>query len=319
MNSRPNITTQFRLMRIDYPELSTAHRVFDRVREARREALSIGGAVKIEGSTVTLFAKSHAGKTTILDYYLEKRFPDGIDPVRPDGPTPQRTVVAVMMNGVSTYKSFLRQILRSFHDPLPNEGDSDALLVRINNYINRFKTELLIFDEASNLRILKATDNDATQTHNTLRGFPKLGCPIVISGTEEAREKIMSDHQLVSLGDDVSISKLDEKNPEHIRHFAAYCAELGVCLKKHDLFPERSNFIAGNTVAHLFVASGGYRGRVSRLVERVAYIARDAGADRVEICHLEAATDSYSIANRIVSHNPFRENRPTRKGETRVG
>ncbi|MGR9190532.1 TniB family NTP-binding protein [Rhizobium leguminosarum] len=318
MDAQPNITTEFRLMRIIYPELEAAHCAFDTVREARRSALKIGGRTKIEASLVTLFGKSHAGKTTILEAYMEARFPGDVDPEQPDNKKPQRKVVAITLNGDSSHMSFLKQILRAYKDPFPGEGVADEKLERIIKYINYYKTELLIFDEASNLRIRKATDLDATKTHNTLRGFAKLGCPVVVAGTDEAEDKILSDSQLVSMNYDVSIHELKQNSMEDMQLFGSYCADLGLALKEHGLFAKRSNFVIDNTIACLFIASGGLRGRVSRLVEHAAYIARHQDADEVRLDHLEAATDVYSIKNKIVAYNPFRESRKTRKKETRV-
>ncbi|QRM45111.1 AAA family ATPase [Rhizobium sp. BG4] len=318
MDGRPNITTEFRLMRIIYPEMVAAHSAFDNVREARRSALEIGGRSKIEGSLVSLFGKSHAGKTTILEAYMEAHFPDDVDPEKPDNKRPQRKIVGITLNGDSSYLSFVKQILRAYKDPFPGDGNADDKLERIIKYINYYKTELLIFDEASNLRIRKATDLDATKTHNTLRGFAKMGCPVVVAGTEEAESKILSDGQLVSMNHDVSIKTLKQDCAADMHLFGSYCADLGLALKEHGLFPKRSNFVIDNTIACLFIASGGLRGRVSRLVEHAAYIARHEDAEEVRLDHLEAATDAYSIKNKIVTHNPFRESRKTRKKETRV-
>ncbi|MBY3117315.1 TniB family NTP-binding protein [Rhizobium laguerreae] len=314
----PNITTEFRQMRIVYPEFQYAHSVLDRVREARRAALALNG-IRIEAPFVTLFGDSHAGKSTILDSYLETHFPNGVDLQRPDGPSPQRTAVALTLNGVSTYTSFLRQMLKAFADPFPSEGNPDKKLDRIVNYIKKFNVELLIFDEANNLRIRKATDLDATQTHNTLRGLAKSGCPIVTVGTKEAADKILSDDQIMSLVEDISIRELDRSSIGDLKLFGSFCAALGVKLKEHGLFPERSNFVVGNTVSCLFLASGGLRGRLSRLVERAAYIAKEEGATCVGIDHLEGAIDLYSIKNKIISYNPIREARKTKSRETRVG
>ncbi|MBB3452559.1 hypothetical protein FHT86_000815 [Rhizobium sp. BK313] len=310
----PNITHEIRHMRIPVPKVEEAHKAIDRLREARRCALNDNRATPTEAGCVTLFGKSHAGKTTILNWYMETRFPGNRDPDRPNGPFPQRTAVFVTLNGESGRRSFLAQTLKAFGDPLPFNGSPDQMLDRIHNFIMRFKTELLVFDEANNLRMRKANDSDATRTHNSLRGFPKLaGCPIVIAGTEEGSERIKSDTQICSIDFPVVLESLKLSMPAEARILKEYCSRLGILLRDRGLFESRSNFVRENILACLVETTGGLPGRISRLVERAAFVARDEGASSVDFRHLEEATNLYAIPNKFIAYNPFTRDRQARE------
>ena len=97
--------------------------------------------------------------------------------------------------------------------------------------------------------------------------------------------------------------------PSEAEVLAKYCSALGILLKQHGLFEHRSNFVERNTLACLAAATTGLPGRISRLVERAAYVAREEGASRVEVRHLEAATDLYAIPCKFVDYNPFTRDR----------
>ncbi|OWV86812.1 TniB family NTP-binding protein [Rhizobium sp. R693] len=304
MSSVKDIEVEFRHMRIGYPALYEIHDHFDRLRQSRRAAMEDPRGTKTEASCISIFWKSHAGKTTVLNWYVETRFPGPRSEEWPDMIDPELRVVVVTLDSGTNYLGFVKQLLKAFGCPFYLKGSRPwELLDRLHLYIAGKKTELIIFDETNNLRMRKATDDDATNMHNALRGIAKKqGCPIVLVGTEEAKERVFSDTQISSISLQLPLEPLKVNDPL----FTEYCATLGLKLVEHGLFPKRSNFVQGYCIPCLHAASGGLRGRVSRLVERAADYARIEGADRVEIRHLEKATDSYAIPNGFVDINPFR-------------
>lgn len=303
MGPAKDISVEFRHMRIWHSEIDAIHDEFDRIRQSRRSALADGRSTNTEASCTSLFWPSHAGKTTLLNWYTETRFPGLRSKDWPDRVDPELRVVVVTLDSGTNFRSFCKQLLKAFGCPryLSNEHPWD-MLERLHLYIAGKKTELIIFDEMNNLKIRKATDEDATHTHNALRGLAKKqGCPIVLIGTDEARDRIFSDSQIASIGTQIEFKPLALEDPL----FTQYCATLGLKLVEHGLFTRRSNFAHGYCIPCLHQATEGIRGRVSRLVERAAIYARNEGADRVEIDHLERATDTYAIPNKFVEFNPF--------------
>ncbi|MGO6941268.1 TniB family NTP-binding protein [Rhizobium johnstonii] len=303
MGSVKDISVEFQHMRISYPAIHEIHDHFDRVRQSRRVALEDPRGTNTEACCISLFSSSHAGKTTVLDWYVETRFPGMRSKEWPDRVDPEMRVVVITLDSGTNFAGFVKQLLKAYGCPLYSKrGDPWDMLNRVHLYIAGKKTELIIFDETNNLKMRKATDTDATNTHNALRGIAKKqGCPIVLIGTEEARERVFSDTQIsnVSLQLELEPLKLNDAL------FTEYCATLGLKLVEHGLFARRSNFVQGYCISCLHAVSGGLRGRVSRLVEQAALIARSEGADRVEIGHLEKATDKYAVRNGFVAFNPF--------------
>ncbi len=307
---------EFRRMRIFHPLLKEAHREFDRLRQLRQKMLETGEDV--EANCFGLFAESQAGKTVTVMAYLENQvvdycyknelFPRSMP--RAEVVKAQRVVVYISITG-STLKSFFCDILRAYGDPRLDRGNISDLAFRVYNYIRRFNTELLIIDETQHLRIgapVSSARLEATRVHNCLKDFLLSGFPLVFVGTEEAERKIMNDVQVGFRScRKIAYRKLEFRLPEDRQVFEDYCGLLGLKLAQHKLFPKRSNFLAGDIVACLFEATGGYLGRVSRLVEAAAAYALEEGSDAVERHHLFKGCEDFSIANGLVRQNPFRE------------
>ncbi len=314
MKPLPDISNEFRHMRIPLPKIEEAHQAFNRLIDSRMAALNDNRPSNAEAGCVTIFAPSHAGKTTIISWFHEKYLGGNYN-------QKETKVALITLNGESAQSAFLTQVLKGLGDPLPTLGKPHEMLERINNLIVKSPMRLIIFDEANNLRMRTASDKDASRTHNNLRGFAKLfGCPIVVVGTEEAKARIGSDGQICSIDFPVVLNELQLKNPKDAAVLIKYCTQLGIKLKEHGLFESRSNFVVGNTLACLAEASGGWTGRISRLVERASYLARDEGASCVEVRHLEAATDLYAIPHGFCEINPFtRDRMATGRAKARGG
>lgn len=307
MKPLPDISNEFRQMRIPLPKVDEAHRAINRLVDSRLAALNDNRPTRAEAGCVTIFAPSHAGKTTIINWYAEK-FLGGNYNVK------ETKVAIITLNGESSQSAFLPQVLKGLGDPLPFLGKPAQMLDRLHGLIAKHPMHLIMFDESNNLRMRNANDKDATRTHNTLRGFAKFaGCPIVVVGTDEAKARIGSDGQICSIDFPVLLTPLQLDNPKDAAVLVRYCSSLGIKLKEHGLFECRSNFVVENTLACLVEAAGGLPGRISRVVERAAYLARDEGANCVDVRHLEAATDLYAIPHGFVTLNPFTRDREARE------
>ncbi|MBY3559770.1 TniB family NTP-binding protein [Rhizobium laguerreae] len=304
MNNETDIAVEFRHMRIGYPALFEIHERFDSLRQSRRTAMADTRGTNTEASCISMFWPSHAGKTTVIDWYVESRFPGQRSDVWPEMVDRELRVVVITLDSGTNFDSFGKQCLKAFGCPLyaKNERNPWVMFDRLHKYIAGRRTELIIFDETNNLRMRKASDTDATNIHNALRAIAKKqGCPIVVVGTEEAKERIFSDTQIANIGVQLPFERLRLTDPLFIH----YCAAIGIKLVEHGLFSSRSNFVQGYCLSCLHEVSGGLRGRVSRLVQHAADIARSKGAERVELRHLELATDLYAIPNGFISFNPF--------------
>ncbi|WP_431674491.1 TniB family NTP-binding protein [Rhizobium leguminosarum] len=306
----------FKNLRIEHAFMKQAHKTFDALRSARRRIME-KTVIGNEARCATLFADTQSGKTTIVSSYVERNTVDycyEIGLFAPDTPRIavallQKVVVHISVSGTSTLMSLLEDILRAYNDPCPETGNLGNKKHRVLNYINEFRTELLIFDEMNHLRIGAASINarsEATRVHNTLKDLLLGGCPVVFVGTSEARKKVFLDKQIrARCIKQLFLGPLNFKNPKHRDAFNEFVGLIGLHLQRSGLLAERSNFINKDVAARLFVASGGYFGHAANLIERAALYAIEDGAARVEFDHLRAAADDYTVFNELATSNPF--------------
>ncbi len=311
-----DISFEFRRMRIFHPLLKGVHKELDRLRSLRRKMISAG--IDVEATCLGLFAESQAGKTTTIMAYLENQVVDYCYETelfsrslsRQEVLKAQRVVMYVSLTG-SSLKSFYGDILTAFNDPKPDGRDIKDLRHRCYNYIRRFKTELLIFDETQHLRIGSAVSTarlQASQVHDSLKDFLLSGFPVAFVGTEKAEKRIMNERQIGFRGiGRMPYRKLIYRDAVDRQIFEDFCGLMGLKLAEHGLFPKRSNFLAGDIIPCLFESVDGYLGRLCRLLEAAAVRAFDEGAECVERRHLLLGCDDFSIANGLVTQNPFAE------------
>ncbi|MFC0481126.1 ATP-binding protein [Gellertiella hungarica] len=308
----------FSTLRVEHIFMKKAHRRFDMLRHTRRQILN-GTSLRDEAKCATLIADTQSGKSTIVKAYLERNVVDycyssGLF----DRDTPasvvsrqQRIVVYVRVSGASTLMSLLEDILRAYKDPRPEYGNLGSKKHRVLNYIQQFRTELLIFDEMNHLRVGAPSINarvEAGRVHNTLKDFLLDGCPAVFVGTTQASEKILSEPQIrARCIEELFLGPLSFRKPEHHTAFKEYCGLFGLMLQRCGLFPERSNFIGDRTLACIYIACGGYLGHAANLFQRAAVYAIEDGSPRIEVRHLSDAADDYTLFNKLAASNPFLE------------
>ncbi|MGR9470605.1 TniB family NTP-binding protein [Rhizobium leguminosarum] len=303
---------------IPHKFLTAAHKRFDRLRYTRRKILA-GKAFAAECRGASLFADYQSGKSSIIRIYIEQNVVDycyeiGLfprDTPRETVARSQRKVIYISVSGTSTLMSFLEDILRAYGDPFPERGTLGNKKDRVLNYIREYETELLIFDEMNHLRIeAKATHVriEATRVHNTLKDFLLGGCPVVFVGTLDAERKVFSDKQISARcrgKNRLFLGPLKWEHPDHRKCFQDYCGLVGLELHKHGFFSKRSNFIAKDTLACLFIAAGGYLGHASNIIAIASEFAHDEGAECVKWEHLSDACEEYTVGEGLADYNPF--------------
>ncbi len=307
--------------------LTEAHKWFDRLRNTRRKIIAEG--ISAEARCCSLFAISGAGKSKVVRSYMNGPVIDyclevGLFPPSTPRNTVaqlQRKVIYVSVSGASTLTSLLEDLLRAFGDPRPQRGTNGAKMDRLLTYIREFGTELIIFDEMNHLKIGSSSATqaaEATRVHNTLKDFLLGGCPIVFTGTVEAKNKVFSDPQIRDrCVKQLFIGPLNSGKPDQYLDYSDFVGRLGLELKRLGIFPERSNFMDKRTVAALFEASGRYYGHTTNIVALACNFAYEQGSTTVDWSHLEMATDEYTMFNDLCDDNPFTRRRQAEELEAR--
>ena len=315
-NTHGRILAEFEKMRIKHNRLDRAYAVFDNLRKTRRDA-------PFEPKRwACIFAPTHSGKSTAVRMYLETivakaaiargLYPADMDPK--EIALKQKIVLHVSLEGVTNIKNLAQEILRALGGP--TKGTTSDLLRLAYDYLNGHNVELLIIDELQHLMREKDKEKDKkgpseepTNLTNTLKTMLIRGLvPMAFVGIDEARSVVFNDTQLSGRCiKEIDYSCLDWTVHAERKIFEDYCGAVGLKLKQHGLFENKSDFLSGDVPLCLHAASSGRLGVVSRIVEQAALIAVDEGTCQVLRSHLLQAVDVWAIPNNMSSYNPFRE------------
>ncbi|MGY4330233.1 hypothetical protein ACVWWG_004650 [Bradyrhizobium sp. LB7.2] len=315
-NLHGKILSEFENMRIDHGRLLPTFRVFDNLRETKRRAPFQPKRWS------SIFAPTASGKSTAIRIYLETvvakeavrraLFPADMHPF--EIAAKQKIVPHITLDGVTSIKTLMQVILTALGGP--TKGTKSDLTRLVYEHLREPMVELLIIDELQHLLPKRDKDkrpvdagDEPTAITDTLKSMLITGCvPMVFVGIEEARPVIFNSKQLAGRNvQHIDYSRLDWTRPSEQKIFLNYCGLVGLKLKQHELFENKSNFVVDDIPACLHAASDGRLGMVSRIVEQAALVAADEGAFQVEREHLAKAVDIWAIPNGVAKYNPFRE------------
>lgn len=137
------IAAEFLKMRIHHTRLTSAHEVYDSLREMKVQ--SPGEPQRF----ACLFAPTQSGKSTSVRSYIETRvvddaiamglFPKDMD--RREIAEHQRLALHVTLDGKATPKSLASDILESFRDPRATKGTATSMMGRVYDYMRHFGTQ----------------------------------------------------------------------------------------------------------------------------------------------------------------------------------
>jgi len=317
VKSKGEIASRFRSMRIIHPFAESAFDEMDEMRECKRS--SADGEEQLAG---TLFADSHAGKSTTMRMYLETRiYHECIARGMYKANTPladvlslQKLVLFIEIPPDTRVKSLISAILIALDDPTPTKGDVDDMIYRAEVLLKRHKVELIIFDEVGHLVVPQKAGDQAMRIHNHLKSLLRKGFPVLFVGIEEARIKIFNEKQIERREmNDIDYPKLDYAIDAHKETFRDFCADFAISLMEKGITREVSDFIGqeDEILVCLFQASMGLFGGVARIAEKACKLVFDEGAAKVEVSHLEAAVDSLNGFKKQrkgePKPNPFRD------------
>lgn len=294
----------------------------DRVSEAQAKHATIwiphGAAVavqeRIEGMRLSTAGKrgrplpglrlsqeSQAGKSrTLLQYKadLARRMAASGTPVNP------YQVLYINLRVGVTLKMLCQQVLFQLGDPHWKSGNIEEITLRMEEFIRVRGVELLIVDE---VQWLAKARKDCEVVTDQLKNFLNEGIvPLVLAGNEESRSLFEMNTQLASrLGVPLELSPLTTQEQATARAFKSFCVQLDSAMLDHGILSRRSKFGDGTILGGLMQASGGYVGRVCRIVEAALEHAIRRDAEFIEAYDLSYAVEHLAIPADYCAHNPF--------------
>lgn len=318
-STNSQIIAVFSSLRIKHPRIAVVTEVCNDLRSTvgNREPKQFG----------TIFAPSHAGKTTAIKTYIEKvAVPQAVerglvpaDISLQDQVQRQKLVVHVTLEGGATPRSLCADILSALGDPRSTRGTKNQLLRRVYDLLTSLGVELLVIDEIQHLAISKhrlSEESDlrsiqrarTSEVTDTLKAMLIRGIvPMLFVGVETARPYLFDDIQLaLRCYEEIDFGQLDWEDSEERKVFTDFIGRLGLLLQKRGLFRQRADFLQGDIPACLHTASLGRLGVACIIVANACRHAAKKNAVTVTRDHLSLAVDTIAIPRGIITKNPFK-------------
>jgi hypothetical protein len=149
---------------------------------------------------------------------------------------------------------------------------------------------------------------ESTAVTDTLKAMLLHGLtPMVFVGIAEARHHLFNDVQLAArCVKELNFAALEIADSAQRKIFFDFVGKLGLKLRRHGLFEEETNLLAGDIPPCIHAVAGGRLGMAANLILAACVEAREQKATRVTREHLSDATDGWAIRMGIVGYNPFR-------------
>ncbi|MBY5422291.1 ATP-binding protein [Rhizobium leguminosarum] len=326
MMSPDEIYAEFSEMRIKHPQQEAAVAVFKKLRQRMITAPYAGQ------TAVKMFAGSQSGKTTTVEWYIEKFLVDewlaakALTAKTADekawlaktAKLPRRELAKlqtialhVELTGGTTMSSLMSDFLVALGDPEPYSGTYRQRRYRVEKALSERGYQIIFIDEIQHLKTPANTGpvsrtDDATEVQNTFKGWVKRW-PIVFVGTQHA-EKVVFEHQIATRSHKpIDFRPLHYGDAKGRKDFDDFCGRLSLKIVEHRILPERPRILVeGDVPLCLNIASKGRLGVVAIIVRNALENMVEGGHSQLTREHLATAVEDYSQEIKLCSYNPFR-------------
>lgn len=265
------------------------------------------GVVNDQAPCMLVTGPTGVGKTELVRQHLRQH------PPSTDGETDEVPAVFLETPAEVTLKSLAEALLVELGDPAPHRGGQVEKTRRVKDYIKELRVRRIVFDEVQHLTA-RRTDRGLLAAANWLKHLLNEGCcPILLVGTEEARELLIREPQLARrCFADHPLKPFGLESEEERNNFLALVAIMDDLLP----MPERGTLLGAEMGVRLHVATLGRFGRLTLLAQKALFKGLMEGSAAVQERHLHAAYDEWAVlhdrprpdgSRPPIAPNPFRK------------
>ncbi|RWM07952.1 TniB family NTP-binding protein [Mesorhizobium sp.] len=306
------VMAKFQDIRIWHPRMDAAHDVFKTFMDFK------GLCPHAEQPVATMFSKSHCGKSTTVEHFLETTIADELIEKGIFPPTMDRKQIArkqtvaplVTLTEKSTPRTFYSDALFRLGDPAASRGTAQALQQRLYHLLGHHRSKILFIDELQHLCPRGARYlGDGSHVTDAIKTMSIRGLvPIILVGTDDVLPWISNSKQLQNRSiEDIECGPLDIKREDERTLFYAFCGKLGIKLRELGVFSGETNLLCNDIPIKLAVSSGGIIGICFKIVRKASILGLRKGQCSLHYDNLSEAVERWAIPRGHVKYNPFTE------------
>jgi len=287
---------------IDHPRAREAHEKFEYLIEHGRRKENKSKLC------VPLIAESQTGKSTIIESFVAKRNTPELLAQR------RISVLHVTLEANTTRKGMAVNILEAIADLGFNTGEKEdggysgtesTLLRRARQLLMLSCCDLLVLDEWHHLVHTDSEKVADAVGETTKRMLIKGVCPMVLSGTEDAR-KVFKNKQLQQRAiPEVTLSPLSATNPADVELFINFLTGYCVEMERTGAARNATVLLDGDVPSCLLEVSQGVLGAACNLLKEAVRVMTYSGKSDLDRVHLVEATEKSFVQTKLYARNPF--------------
>lgn len=253
---------------------------------------------------MALIAESGCGKSTIIRHCTSK-LNEGRNVDECEIPA-----LYVVLTPAVGKKSLAQDILIALRNMTgrethPESGNETILLERVCAYLRFVKCKILFIDEFHHV-LLSDTPKKAKAVGETVKWLLTNGpCPVVVVGTEEAREPFKQNNQLLRRAvPSIDLRKLSIARREDREWFGKFFGRFFGIMEEQSIASNATSLVLDETLSLLMEASDGIIGNACKIVSHAVYQMALAGRSELDGNDFRIACDNLLILTSITK-NPF--------------
>lgn len=284
---------------IEHPDaksaLSTITGVIDRHQRCRRQGISV------PAENLCLTAEASSGKTTLCNYILAKYPTKRM--VYEDREFDRIPTFYVILRE-KTIKSLASAMLVQLKAENPYKGTKDELTHRLEVLLKNTETNLIILDEFHNL----INDRNKRDVLDWLKSLiNRLNIPVLVVGTPGVESLIEASAEMSRRFKKITVAKLPFEPSAKNSSYAQYLKRYFQTINQHFPFVSYPDEINQLMLTRLYLATNGFPGNITILVEIIGRMAIKDNRNHVELEDLKAAfLEATDLVNLDIQNiNPF--------------
>jgi hypothetical protein len=249
-------------------------------------------------------AQSGCGKSTILRHCVRKINADrNVD----DGEIPALyTTLTPAIGKKSLTQDILIELQKvSGRATHPESGNETILLEKTIQFLKQARCKILFIDEFHHV-LLSDTDKRKNAVGETIKWLLIKGpCPVVIAGTEKAKEPFTANAQLLRRAvASIDLRPLNRTKKSDRDWFGTFFGQYFTTMDRLEVASNAKSLLFDETLSQLMEASGGVIGNACKIISHAIYEMVLAGRTELTEEDFRAACDKLLLHKSIAS-NPF--------------
>jgi hypothetical protein len=254
----------------------------------------------LEAIGMLILGEKGTGKSTIKNIYVQR------NPPKQTKTSTSFPVLSILIPVSPTEKGLTTSLLHSLKDPFSTKGTKTVQTLRVYNFIEKCKTELLIFDEFQHFAERESFKLNRTVSDWTKNFMNETKKPVILFGTPKSA-RILDGEENEQLRRRfpfrMTLRPFSWATEEGRQMFRKFLSQVDEKLP----LPDPSNLADPMMAERIHYATGGLMFEIMRLIRAAAVLALKRNLPKINLDLLRESFEENLATNSPHLDNPFKQ------------